>query len=191
MCVLGVGRCLGASGWRGPCRSTASPAPEALRRPLQQCRGVPGAAVQHGERPVRPHLVQGDGGPAAEGESPPPPPTLRKHRLPACARPCRSRRALCHLAVAGPVRALAVSRMPCARHQLNPMTRHHPISQMPKLRRRPPCHTCRGEGVCRLWPPLPRPSARHGWPLPAASSRAHPPGAHEKDPRPPLAPPTG
>ena len=42
--------------------------PEALRHPLGQRRGVPGAAVQHRERPVCAHLVQGDGGPAAEGE---------------------------------------------------------------------------------------------------------------------------
>lgn len=45
-----------------------SPCPEALRHPLEQRRGVPGAAVQHRERPVCPLLVQGDGGPAAEGE---------------------------------------------------------------------------------------------------------------------------
>lgn len=48
--------------------------PEALRHPLQQCCGVTGTAVQHHERPVRPLLVQGDGGPASEGEPPSPVP---------------------------------------------------------------------------------------------------------------------
>lgn len=121
---------------------------------------------------------------------PTPHPTLRKHRLPACTRPCRSRRALCHLAVAGPVRALAVSRMPCARRQLNPTTWHHPISQMPKLRRRPPCHTCRG-GRVRAGSGLLYPTFCQTWVATACCQQSgSPPGSTRKRPQTPLAPPT-
>lgn len=41
---------------------------------------------------------------------------------------------------------------------LSPTKSHDPASPHFKdaqTRRRPPCHTCRGEGACRLWPPLP------------------------------------
>lgn len=44
--------------------------PEAVRHPLQQPCGVPGAALQHRQRPVLLSLVQGNGRAAEEGEWP-------------------------------------------------------------------------------------------------------------------------
>lgn len=178
--------------------STPRPRPEALRHPLGQRRGVPGAAVQHCKRPVRPLLVQGHGGPASEGEAPGAqagPGLLSRGRLAGGVRAQWQWPAACGLAgrpvAARPVWAPAVGWTTWAVPPFKPMARfwdtgRHSLPGAHTEARRLPCvpgeGACGRQGLCCALTPCPLLLCGERAARARCQRLGHPPGASGGDP---------